>query len=172
MYSIKGTPVLILVVISAALIFGSCKKANDRPATFSGYIKKENTYYRLDSAIVFYDSLSADKTLFSLQLYSKDASTNLIVFDYLLLQNTYALLPGAYPYQKLQSMQDLKVNHFHDIMLKCNSPLMSSSAYPVSQASVVISKSNSVYTVEGGFIMNGSRYDVHFTGPIQHIKSW
>ena len=172
MHSLQTKSFLLLLLASTLLLFSSCKKEKERIVSFPGYIKKENTYHRLDSALVFYDSLSADKTVFSLQLFSEDATTNLVVFDYLLLQNTHALLPGAYPYQKLHTMQDLQTGRFHEILLKCNWPLMSGLSYPVTGGNLVIDKQCTTYTINGSFVMDRSQYTVHFEGPVQHIKSW
>ncbi|HEX2532619.1 MAG TPA: hypothetical protein VHK69_02720, partial [Chitinophagaceae bacterium] len=112
------------------------------------------------------------RTVFSLGIHSKEGEQNFVVFDYLSLENTYELLPGAYPYSKEFSSQNFQAGRFHDVVLKCNSPVMSGAAYEVKDGVLRISKVNGNYEVNANFIMDGKKYKVHFKGPIQHIKSW
>jgi hypothetical protein len=167
------TSALLLVLTGFILGFGNaCRKPHHPQNNFSNYIKKDNTYYKLDSAVVFYDSVSTDKTLFSLGIHSKDADQNFIVFDYLILQNAYELLPGSYIYQKVPSSQHFQVGKFHDVVLKCNSPVMSGVVYPVTLGTLVITRDNNAYEVKGDLVMDGKKYLIQFKGPIQHIKNW
>jgi hypothetical protein len=61
-----GTLVMICVV---AMAFSSCSKKPDNtplPDSNSNYIKKENTYYKLDAAVAMYDSIAPDRIVFRL----------------------------------------------------------------------------------------------------------
>lgn len=172
MEKIKASALLLVLTGFVILTGSACRKPQQPQNNFSNYIKKENTYYKLDSAVVFYDSVSAGKTLFSLGIHSKDADQNMIVFDYLLLQNTYELLPGSYAYQKLPPGQNFQAGKFHDVVLKCNSPVMNGVTYPVTQGNLTITKNNTTYEIKADLVMDGKNYLVWFEGPVQHIKGW
>lgn len=163
---------LVILWVFITMTFMSCKKQKLKNY-FSNYIKKENNFYRLDSAIVFYDSISPDKTLYSLGIHSNDEEQNMIVFDNLLLQSTYKLLTGSYIYKNEQRIQNFETDKFHDIILRCKSPVMNSSSHPVTHGSLYISNINhNIYEVKANLIMGGKSYQVQYKGSIQHIKAW
>lgn len=173
MNSILSTTRLAFAIIMAIVISSSCQKTPQQPPnSLSSYIKKENTYHRLDSAVVFYDSVSPNKTMFSLGLHSLGADQNFVVFDYLIIPNTYQLLASSYPYQKVQSSQDFQENKFHDVELKCNTPVMSGVTHPISSGNLVITRSANIYDIKSDFVMAGKSYQIRFKGPVQHIKAW
>ena len=155
------------------IVFIACKKNSDRPPTFVSYLKKGNTYYRLDAAVAFYDSVSPSKTVFSLEFHNYQGNQNFITFDFLLLENTYSLLPGNYSFKKaIPNSANFEPGRFLDVIIKCNTPVINSSADPATQASITLHKTEDNYTADGSVKINGEHYEVHFEGPIQHIKSW
>lgn len=168
-------PLFIFSFFITMLAFAACHRdppPPPPPPVMPNYLQKENKKFPLDSAVVFYDSVSAGNTVFTLSLHNTSTDQVFIAFDYLLLQNTYELLPGTYTYRRLQSMQDMEANRFHDVVLKCESPVLNSFMHPVSQDRLTIRKTGNTYEIAGELVMNGKPYRIQFKGPVQHIKSW
>lgn len=162
-----------LYALLMALLFTSCKKNSDRQPNFNSYLKKGNTYHRIDEAVAFYDSISPSKTVFSLGFHNYQGDQKFITFDYLLLENTYALLPGNYTFKHaLPNNTNFEVGRFLDVIVKCNTPVKNSSTDLSTQASITLQKTADNYTADGSVTMDGEQYQIHFEGPIQHIKSW
>lgn len=165
----------VLLFCLPVLLFISCQKEpeeKDLPPTFSNYLKKENMYFKLDAATAIYDSVAPDQTSFSLGFHNAEVDQSFVVFDYLMLPKTAELFAGTYTYQKLSSGVDRQAGRFHDLVLKCGSPVMSGLVYPVSGAKLDVKKAGQNYTVSGEWVMSGKAYQVRFAGPIEHMKAW